>query len=89
MREARARVSAGEPGPLHLLHGRYVQDWLVRPGGHNWRVDSALGGASRAFADIGSHWCDLVEFASGHRIAELTARTHTAVAGGRPRTMSS
>ena len=25
----------------------------------------ALGGPSRAFADIGSHWCDLVEFVTG------------------------
>ena len=32
-------------------------------------------GASRAFADIGVHWCDLVEFVSGHRITRLAART--------------
>jgi predicted dehydrogenase len=37
-----------------------------------------LGGRSRAFADIGSHWCDLIEFVTGHRIARLTARTVTA-----------
>ena len=79
VREARARVSAGDTGPLHLLHGRYLQDWLVRPEDHNWRVDSELGGASRAFADIGSHWCDLVEFVSGHRIVELTAQLQTAI----------
>jgi predicted dehydrogenase len=42
-------------------------------------VDPALGGASRAFADIGSHWCDLAEFVSGHRITRLSARTFTAV----------
>jgi predicted dehydrogenase len=42
-------------------------------------VDPALGGASRAFADIGVHWCDLVEFATGHRITALTARLKTAV----------
>ena len=40
---------------------------------------SELGGASRAFADIGSHWCDLAEFVSGHRIARLSARLLTAV----------
>jgi predicted dehydrogenase len=40
-------------------------------------VDPAVGGASRAFADIGSHWCDLVEWISGHRISELIAATQT------------
>jgi predicted dehydrogenase len=45
----------------------------------NWRVDDEVGGASRAFADIGSHWCDLAEFVSGHRIARLSARLLTSV----------
>jgi len=79
IREARARVAGGELGRLHLLHGSYQQDWLLTPEDVNWRVDSAVGGASRAFADIGSHWCDLVEFVSGHRITRLLARTVTAV----------
>jgi predicted dehydrogenase len=38
-------------------------------------VDESLGGASRAFADIGSHWCDLAEFVTGHRITRVCART--------------
>jgi predicted dehydrogenase len=41
-------------------------------------VDPALGGASRAFADIGVHWCDLMEFTTGHRITALTATMATA-----------
>ncbi|HZM29243.1 MAG TPA: Gfo/Idh/MocA family oxidoreductase [Acidimicrobiales bacterium] len=79
IREARARVSAGELGRIHLLHGHYQQDWLLTADDVNWRVDAARGGASRAFADIGSHWCDLVEFVSGYRIARLLARTATVV----------
>jgi predicted dehydrogenase len=79
VREARARVLAGETGPIRLVHGTYLQDWLVDADDYNWRVDSSLGGASRAFADIGSHWCDLAEFVTGHRIARLVARTVTAV----------
>src|SRR5262249_12650730 len=35
------------------------------------------GGPSRAFADIGIHWCDLVEFVSGHRIVRIAATTQT------------
>ena len=79
VREARERVASGQTGSVRLLHGTYLQDWLLRPDDSNWRVDEQLGGASRAFADIGSHWCDLAEFVSGHRIARLSARLLTAV----------
>ena len=79
VREARERVRAGETGAVHLLHGTYLQDWLLRPEDDNWRVDESLGGASRAFADIGSHWCDLAEFVTGQRLTRLSARTLTAV----------
>lgn len=78
VREARARIARGDLGGLRLLHGSYQQDWLTRDTDWNWRVDADQGGASRAFADIGSHWCDLVEFVSGHRITRLVARTVTA-----------
>jgi predicted dehydrogenase len=78
LREARERVRTGATGPVRLIHGTYLQDWLLRPEDDNWRVDEQFGGASRAFADIGSHWCDLAEFASGHRIARLCAQTLTA-----------
>jgi len=79
VREARERVAQGQLGSITLLHGTYLQDWLLRPQDDNWRVDAATGGASRAFADIGSHWCDLAEFISGHRLTRLSARTLTAV----------
>jgi predicted dehydrogenase len=79
VREARERVRSGRTGAVRLVHGTYLQDWLVRPDDDNWRVDAALGGESRAFADIGSHWCDLAEFVTGHRIARLVARMLTAV----------
>lgn len=73
VREIRHRRIAGELGKMHLIHGSYLQDWLLSPNASSWRVDPALGGTSRAFADIGSHWCDLVEWVSGERIAELVA----------------
>ncbi|MGV9796767.1 Gfo/Idh/MocA family protein [Mycobacterium sp. NPDC003449] len=75
VREARARIAAGEAGPLHLLHGAYLQDWQAGGAPAGWRGDAAEGGAYRAFADIGVHWCDLVEFTTGHRITRLLART--------------
>jgi predicted dehydrogenase len=78
IREARERVRGGATGLLRLLHGTYLQDWLLYQEDDNWRVNEEAGGASRAFADIGSHWCDLVEYVSGHRIARLVAQTMTA-----------
>jgi len=80
VREARARIAQGELGPLHLIHGSYLQDWLLDPASNNWRVDPVLGGASRVFADIGSHWCDLVEWVSGERFAEVSASFATVIA---------
>jgi predicted dehydrogenase len=79
VREARARVAAGSIGPIRLVHGSYLQDWLATEDDDNWRVDAELAGASRAFADIGSHWCDLVEFVAGDRLAAVCAQTVTAV----------
>ncbi|THV40200.1 Gfo/Idh/MocA family protein [Glycomyces buryatensis] len=77
-REARARVAAGKLGRLTLAHGSYLQDWLLHPGDDNWRVDADKGGALRAFGDIGSHWCDLLEFVTGDRITAVSAQLSTA-----------
>jgi predicted dehydrogenase len=73
VQEIRHRVHSREAGDVHLLHGSYLQDWLAGSGESNWRVDPSRGGQSRAFADIGVHWCDLVEHVSGHRITRLVA----------------
>jgi predicted dehydrogenase len=77
VREARARVRAGETGRLLTIQGSYLQDWLLESTDDNWRVDETLGGPSRAFADIGSHLCDLIEFVTSDRIARLQAVTRT------------
>ena len=74
-REMRARVQSEEFGAINLMHGSYLQDWLLNPKATSWRVDPKAGGPSRAFGDIGSHWCDLVEWVTGDRIAELVATT--------------
>jgi len=77
VREARARVERGDLGRLLTLNCSYLQDWLQSVDDVDWRVDPAIGGPSRAFADIGSHLCDLLEFVTGDRIARLSARTTT------------
>lgn len=77
VREARARVARGDAGRLLTFTGSYLQDWLLDDGDDNWRVDARVGGPSRAFADIGSHLCDLLEFVTGDRVTRLAAATRT------------
>jgi predicted dehydrogenase len=74
VREAAARVADGEFGSIRLIHGSYLQDWLSDLMAWNWRASADLGGPSRAFADIGVHWCDLAEFITGDRISRLAVR---------------
>ena len=74
-REARAQVAAGAIGRVSLAHGGYLQDWLLYPEEDNWRVDPEVGGPTRAFGDIGSHWCDMLEFVTGDRISAVSAQT--------------
>jgi predicted dehydrogenase len=80
VREARARVAAGEAGRVLTVQGSYLQDWLLSADDDNWRVDAAAGGRSRAFADIGSHLVDLIEFVTGDRVARVAASKRTFIA---------
>ena len=73
VRELRSRIADGRLGALRVIHGSYLQGWLADPTVDNWRKDPAIGGESRAFADIGTHWCDLAEFVTGDRIRSLSA----------------
>jgi predicted dehydrogenase len=77
VREARARIASGETGRTLTISGAYLQDWLLSAGDDNWRVDELAGGRSRAFADIGSHLVDLVEFVSNDPVVRLAATTRT------------
>lgn len=75
VREAREAVKTGALGQILTIEGRYLQDWLLGSADDNWRVNSTIGGQSRAFADIGSHLSDLIEFVTGDRIEWVSART--------------
>jgi predicted dehydrogenase len=74
VQEMRMLLAEGGDGPIHLVHGAYLQDWLLRKDDWNWRLDSARGGTSRAAADIGSHWIDLAQHVTGDSIVAVTAR---------------
>ena len=74
VRETRATLAGDPAAAPHLVHGSYLQDWLLLNTDWNWRLESARGGRSRAVADIGSHWIDLVQFVVGQEVVEVTAQ---------------
>jgi predicted dehydrogenase len=78
VQQARAMVAAGEIGPVHLIQGTYLQDWLLEDTDYSWRLDPEQGQSS-AMADIGSHWCDLAQHVSGARIDAVLAELRTVV----------
>ncbi len=79
VQQARAMVSADEIGDVHFVHGGYLQDWLLKPTDFSWRLEPDKGGMSSAFADIGSHWCDLAQHVTGSAIVEVLADLATVV----------
>jgi predicted dehydrogenase len=70
----RARVRSGAGGPVHLVHGAYLQDWLLFDDDWNWRLESASAGATRAVGDIGSHWIDLAQHVTGDDVVAVCAQ---------------
>ncbi|MEC9002452.1 MAG: Gfo/Idh/MocA family oxidoreductase [Planctomycetota bacterium] len=77
VQHAREMVRSGEIGDVFSIHGSYLQDWLYLPTDWNWRLVPELSGDSRAVADVGSHWCDLMQFISGQSITRVFADLHT------------
>lgn len=60
-------------GPIISIHGEYTQGWAASPDVYNWRDNQKYGGLTRVIADVGTHYFDLVEFLSGHKITEVSA----------------
>jgi predicted dehydrogenase len=71
VKQAREMVQANHLGSIRLIHGGYLQDWLLYDADYNWRVESRLGGKSRAVADIGSHWLDMIEHVTGLKVVSV------------------
>ncbi len=77
IQDMRERVADPGWGRTFLIHGRYIQDWLLHEDDYNWRCETALGGPSRTVADIGSHWFDTVQFITGKKIVRVFAKLVT------------
>lgn len=77
--EARAMVKKGLIGEPRLIHGSFLQDWLLYPTDWNWRLQPEFGGEMRVVADIGTHWLDLLTWMTGRKVTELCADLATLV----------
>ena len=77
--QARASVDAGAIGEPRLVHGSFLQDWLLYPTDWNWRLETQLGGDLRAVSDIGTHWMDLTSWVTARRITEVCTDLATVI----------
>jgi len=84
VREARARVVAGQIGRLRMVQVEYPQGWLAERvelqdsnKQASWRTNPAEAGAGGALGDIGTHAFQLASFVTGQNphsvLAELSA----------------
>jgi predicted dehydrogenase len=69
----KAEVRDGKLGEVYLVHGSYLQDWLLYEIDFSWRLLEEVGGKLRAVSDIGSHWMDLIQYITGERVTAVFA----------------
>jgi predicted dehydrogenase len=79
VQDMKQRIAAGELGNIYLVHGSYLQDWLLFDTDYNWRVETDYAGDSRCVADIGSHWIDTAQTVLGSKIVGVCADVITAL----------
>ena len=71
--QARAMLRGGALGRTLLVHGSYLQDWLLYDTDWSWHLDPREGGELRVVADIGTHWLDMISFITGLRVEAVMA----------------
>jgi predicted dehydrogenase len=87
IREAKARVVAGEIGRVRKVVVTYSQGWLASPleqTGNTraaWRVDPQRSGIGGCSMDLGVHAFSLAEYVSGDRVKEILADLTSLVPG--------
>lgn len=79
VQEMKNKIIKGEIGIPKLVHGSYLQDWLLYETDYNWRIEPEICGPSRCIADIGSHWIDSVQTVIGAKIIEVCSDLVTVI----------
>jgi predicted dehydrogenase len=75
--QVREMLENGQRGKPSLVYGGYLQDWLSLDTDYSWRLEQDKNGPSRAIADIGSHWCDTVQYVMNRKITKVFADLKT------------
>jgi len=78
VQDMKSRMQKKDTGCCLIIHGHYLQDWLLYNTDSNWRLSAKEGGSSRALADIGSHWFDTVQVVTGKRTTTVYAQNFIA-----------
>jgi len=87
VKEAKARIAAGELGKLRKVYVDYTQGWLSQrselQGGNNagWRTNPKTTGKAGCMGDIGTHAWHLAEYVTGLKVLEMCANLNTYVEG--------
>lgn len=87
VREARARIKAGEIGAVRKVFAEYHQGWLatdLESSGQkqaSWRTDPSRAGIGGSLGDIGTHAEQLVQFVTGLAIESVCADLTSFVPG--------
>ena len=50
VQQAKQMIAAGDVGPLHYVHGAYLQDWLLEATDFSWRLEPDKGGRAPRLA---------------------------------------
>lgn len=87
VKEAKARISAGDLGKIRKIVVEYPQGWLAGREEDKdnkqaaWRVDPKRAGVSSCMGDIGVHAANLAEYITGLQISEICADLSSFVEG--------
>ncbi|MDI1295960.1 MAG: Gfo/Idh/MocA family oxidoreductase [bacterium] len=87
IREAKARIAAGEIGRVRKVVAEYFQGWLAQPieqAGNkqaSWRTDPKQAGQGGCIGDIGVHAFNLAEFVVADNVQAVSADLAAIVPG--------
>lgn len=79
VQQARVMIQRGDIGAVRLLHGHYLQEWLLHETDFSWRLEADKAGRACVSGDAGAHWFDLAEHLTGLRIVSVLADLNTAI----------
>jgi predicted dehydrogenase len=79
LQQARVMVGRGDLGPIHLLQGHYLQEWLLRETDFSWALEAEKCGPLAMVTGAGVHWFDLSQHVTGLKIVRVRAELSTSM----------